>query len=89
METCTGPALQAAFKVMSYTGGRLLLFQGGVPSLGVGKIKNRENASLYGTDREYTLRAPEDPVSTGRRFSLQKSHPPADSSPGAPWPTGT
>lgn len=61
VETCTGPALQAAFKVMSYTGGRLLLFQGGVPSLGVAKVKNRENASLYGTDREYTLRTPEDP----------------------------
>lgn len=33
-ESCTGPALQAAFMVMNPLGGKLLLFQSAVPSLG-------------------------------------------------------
>ncbi len=62
VESATGPALQAAFMVINHIGGKLALFQVTVPSLGVGKIKNRDNNSLYGTDREYTLRVPDDPV---------------------------
>lgn len=42
--------------VQSHIGGKMLLFQAAVPTLGPGKIKNRENAALYGTDREHTLR---------------------------------
>jgi len=60
VESATGPALQAAFMVMNHIGGKLLLFQSSVPSLGVGRVKNRENPALYGTEREPTLRNPED-----------------------------
>ena len=35
IESAMGPALQAAFLVMSSLGGKLLLFQAAVPSLGV------------------------------------------------------
>ncbi|MEW5302407.1 MAG: hypothetical protein WDW36_005198 [Sanguina aurantia] len=60
LESAMGPALQAAFLVTSHIGGKLLLFQSSVPSLGVGKVKNRESAAMYGTDREANLRNPED-----------------------------
>lgn len=53
---------QASYLAMSHVGGKLLLFQAGLPSLGAGKVKpSRENLSLYNTDRESTLRNPEDP----------------------------
>jgi len=60
-ESCMGPALQAAFMVQSHIGGKMLLFQAAVPSLGSGKIKNRETPALYGSEREHTLRIPDDP----------------------------
>ncbi|KAK9811733.1 hypothetical protein WJX72_009241 [[Myrmecia] bisecta] len=60
-ESVMGPALQAAFMIMSGIGGKLLLFQSSIPSLGVGKIKNRDNAAAWGTDNEYKMRVPEDP----------------------------
>jgi hypothetical protein len=55
------PSPQAAFLVMSHLGGKMLLFQGGVPSLGAGKFKARETLAAYGTDKEAGLRNPEDP----------------------------
>ncbi|CAL8469171.1 g8712 [Coccomyxa elongata] len=61
VESAMGPALQAAFLAMQDFGGKLLLFQSAVPSLGVGKIKNRDNAALWGTDSEHKLRNPDDP----------------------------
>ena len=45
---------------MSHIGGKLLLFQSSVPSVGIGRVKNRENMALYGTEREPTMRNPED-----------------------------
>ncbi|XP_058853252.1 protein transport protein Sec24A-like isoform X2 [Acipenser ruthenus] len=38
-----GPALQAAFKLLSPTGGRVSVFQTQLPSLGVGALKSRED----------------------------------------------
>ncbi|XP_024116154.1 protein transport protein Sec24B isoform X2 [Oryzias melastigma] len=38
-----GPALQAAFKLMSPTGGRVSVFQTQLPSLGPGKLQSRED----------------------------------------------
>ncbi|XP_072517494.1 protein transport protein Sec24A isoform X2 [Salminus brasiliensis] len=45
METhsALGPALQAAFKLMSPTGGRVTVFQTQLPNLGVGALKSRED----------------------------------------------
>jgi protein transport protein SEC24 len=53
-DSATGPALQAAFMVMGSIGGKLLLFQAASPSVGVGRIKNRDLPTLYGTDRHAT-----------------------------------
>ncbi|XP_042325070.1 protein transport protein Sec24B isoform X2 [Sceloporus undulatus] len=38
-----GPALQAAFKLMSPTGGRISVFQTQLPSLGIGRLQSRED----------------------------------------------
>lgn len=38
-----GPALQAAFKLMSPTGGRIAVFQTQLPTLGAGKLQSRED----------------------------------------------
>eukprot|EP00877_Chromochloris_zofingiensis_P002473 jgi/Chrzof1/12226/Cz06g26070.t1 len=73
IDSCTGPALQTAFLVMNHVGGKLLLFQGGSPSLGPGRLKNREpaNMALYNTDKEPQLRNPEDPFF--KRFAAECS----------------
>lgn len=65
-------SVQAAYLAMSHVGGKLLLFQAGRPSLGVGRVRpSRENSSLYDTDREATLRNPEDPFF--KRFAGESS----------------
>lgn len=71
VDSAMGPALQAAFLVMSHVGGKLLLFQSATPSLGIGRIKARDNPALYGTDREYALRSPDDPFY--KRYSAEAS----------------
>eukprot|EP00878_Enallax_costatus_P011952 GHUV01012479.1.p1 GENE.GHUV01012479.1~~GHUV01012479.1.p1 ORF type:complete len:992 (+),score=282.52 GHUV01012479.1:492-3467(+) len=71
-DCATGPALQAAYLAMSHVGGKLLLFQAGLPSLGVGRVKpSRDNLSLYNTEREPNLRNPEDPFF--KRFAGEAS----------------
>ncbi|XP_042047015.1 protein transport protein Sec24-like At3g07100 isoform X1 [Salvia splendens] len=62
VESAFGPALKAAFLVMSQLGGKLLIFQNSLPSLGAGLLKLRgDDIRVYGTDKEHTLRLPEDP----------------------------
>jgi protein transport protein SEC24 len=70
-ESAMGPALQAAFLVMSSAGGKLMVFQSGPPSAGLGRVKARDNPAVYGTDREYVLRAPDDPFY--KAFSAEAS----------------
>lgn len=61
VESAFGPALKAAFMVMSQLGGKLLIFQNTLPSLGVGRLKLRgDDLRVYGTDKEHMLRIPED-----------------------------
>ncbi len=45
--------------------------QAAPPSLGIGRIKARDNPALYGTDREHSLRTPDDPFY--KRFSAEAS----------------
>lgn len=62
VESAFGPALKAAYMVMSQLGGKLLIFQNTMPSLGVGRLKLRgDDLRVYGTDKEHALRMPEDP----------------------------
>ncbi|OIV91078.1 hypothetical protein TanjilG_17038 [Lupinus angustifolius] len=61
-ESAFGPALKAAFMIMSQLGGKLLIFQNTLPSLGVGRLKLRgDDSRIYGTDKEHVLRLAEDP----------------------------
>ncbi|MBA0833154.1 hypothetical protein Goarm_017490 [Gossypium armourianum] len=60
VESAFGPAVKAAFMVMSQLGGKLLIFQNTLPSLGVGRLKLRgDDFRAYGTDKEHLLRLPE------------------------------
>uniref|UniRef100_A0A2P2ISP6 Protein transport protein Sec24-like At3g07100 n=1 Tax=Rhizophora mucronata TaxID=61149 RepID=A0A2P2ISP6_RHIMU len=62
LESAFGSALKAAFMVMSQLGGKLLIFQNTMPSLGVGRLKLRgDDTRVHGTDKEHALRIPEDP----------------------------
>ncbi|XP_026227221.1 protein transport protein Sec24A isoform X1 [Anabas testudineus] len=42
-QSALGPALQAAFKLLSPTGGRMSVFQTQLPNLGVGALQSRED----------------------------------------------
>ncbi|KAK4441639.1 protein transport protein Sec24-like [Sesamum alatum] len=62
VESALGSALKAAFTVMRQLGGKLLIFQNTLPSLGVGRLRLRgEDIRVYGTDKEHASRVPEDP----------------------------
>ncbi|KAL2936179.1 hypothetical protein RDABS01_033926 [Bienertia sinuspersici] len=61
VESAFGPALKAAFMVMSQLGGKLLIFQNSLPSIGVGRLRLRgDDLRVYGTDKEHSLRVAED-----------------------------
>ncbi|KAI5065089.1 hypothetical protein GOP47_0019784 [Adiantum capillus-veneris] len=62
VESAVGPSLRAVFMIMSQLGGKLLFFQSTLPSLGVGRLKIRgDDPRVYGTDKEASLRNPDDP----------------------------
>ncbi|KAI5390829.1 hypothetical protein KIW84_075930 [Lathyrus oleraceus] len=62
LESAFGPAIKAALMVMSKLGGKLLIFQNTLPSLGIGRLKLRgDDSRIYGTDKEPGLRLPEEP----------------------------
>ncbi|VFQ95462.1 unnamed protein product [Cuscuta campestris] len=62
VESAFGPALKAAYMIMNQLGGKLLIFQNTLPSLGIGRLMLRgDDPRLYGTDKEHMLRIPEDP----------------------------
>ena len=61
---CINPlslSLSLSFCEQSQLGGKLLIFQNTLPSLGVGRLKLRgDDLRVYGTDKEHMLRIPED-----------------------------
>jgi protein transport protein SEC24 len=59
--SCLGPALMAAKRVIQHVGGKLCVFQASLPTLGEGALKMRENPRLLGTDKEHTMLVAEDP----------------------------
>uniref|UniRef100_A0A6N2M2Z1 Uncharacterized protein n=1 Tax=Salix viminalis TaxID=40686 RepID=A0A6N2M2Z1_SALVM len=61
VESALGPAVKATFMIMSQLGGKLMIFQNTLPSLGVGRLKLRgDDPRVYGTEKEHALRIPED-----------------------------
>ncbi|KAH9619758.1 hypothetical protein KSS87_018487 [Heliosperma pusillum] len=62
VESAFGPALKAASMVMGQLGGKLMIFQNSLPSIGIGRLRLRgEDVRVYGTDKEHSLRVAEDP----------------------------
>jgi len=59
-EACVGAAVEAGSSVLQACGGKLMLFQSSIPTVGPGKGKPRDEVRLYGTDKEKTLYAPQD-----------------------------
>eukprot|EP00762_Andalucia_godoyi_P008612 ANDGO_04603.mRNA.1 Protein transport protein Sec24-like At3g07100 len=58
-QCCTGTALHYALRIMGGIGGKLVLFQGSLPTLGRGALlPEREDFKLYGTDKEKNLLEP-------------------------------
>jgi len=53
-----GPALQAAYKLVSPTGGKIVCMQSTLPSRGEGTLTVREDPNLYGTNKESALLQP-------------------------------
>jgi len=60
LETCFGPALCAGAKILGPIGGKLVMVLSEMPSFGVGRLHNRDDKKLYGTDKEKTLLQPQD-----------------------------
>lgn len=61
MESAMGPAIQAAFMAMQHVGGKLLVFQSCLPTLGAGRLVNRDDARASAdATREHLLRGPVD-----------------------------
>eukprot|EP01060_Flectonema_neradi_P037772 TRINITY_DN770_c0_g1_i1.p1 TRINITY_DN770_c0_g1~~TRINITY_DN770_c0_g1_i1.p1 ORF type:complete len:1410 (+),score=304.88 TRINITY_DN770_c0_g1_i1:395-4231(+) len=56
-ETATGPAICTALKML-YIGGKLVLFTAGLPSLGVGSLKARDNQKQHTAAEELKLLKP-------------------------------
>ncbi|XP_066471311.1 protein transport protein Sec24A isoform X2 [Tiliqua scincoides] len=54
-QSALGPALQAAFKLMSPTGGRISVFQTQLPSLGAGALKPREEPNQKASAKDIHL----------------------------------
>ncbi|RCH80112.1 COPII coat Sec23p-Sfb3p heterodimer component, partial [Rhizopus stolonifer] len=54
-----GAAMEAALAAMKQTGGKVSVMQTSLPSLGPGALKSRDDPSLYGTEREKSLFAPQ------------------------------
>ncbi|KAI5475328.1 hypothetical protein MNV49_001632 [Pseudohyphozyma bogoriensis] len=50
-----GAALQAAFKLISHVGGKVITLTASLPNMGPGALKNREDPKLFGTTKESTL----------------------------------
>ena len=61
LQSITGPALNAAKRVIQHMGGKLVLFQSSLPTIGEGALKMRDNPRLLGSDKEHTLLNAEDP----------------------------
>ncbi|KAI9593552.1 COPII component protein [Syncephalis fuscata] len=53
-----GPALQAAFKLVSPVGGRIIVLQSSLPTLNEGALKLREESQMLGTSKESALLGP-------------------------------
>ncbi|GAA6027153.1 hypothetical protein JCM8097_002435 [Rhodosporidiobolus ruineniae] len=50
-----GAGLQAAYKLISHVGGKVICLSNSLPNMGPGALKNREDSKILGTSKESTL----------------------------------
>eukprot|EP01083_Nonionella_stella_P130665 396613_1 len=55
VECALGPAVSAGADILHNLGGKILLFSAGLPSIGEGRLKNREGTQALGGENEYLL----------------------------------
>eukprot|EP01062_Namystynia_karyoxenos_P014626 TRINITY_DN15275_c0_g1_i1.p1 TRINITY_DN15275_c0_g1~~TRINITY_DN15275_c0_g1_i1.p1 ORF type:complete len:1080 (+),score=262.58 TRINITY_DN15275_c0_g1_i1:77-3241(+) len=67
-----GPALCIGLRLMAAAGGKLQVYAAGLPSVGVGKLKNRDDRQAYGTPKEAALLRSADPWY--KEIALYASH---------------
>jgi protein transport protein SEC24 len=56
-----GAACAAASELLQTSGGKVTVFQSNLPSVGAGALKNRDESSVYNTDKEKFLYVPASP----------------------------
>jgi len=52
---CVGAVMKVGCDVLSRIGGKVIVFQTGMPSVGIGTLKNRMDSKVYGTKEELGL----------------------------------
>jgi len=52
---CVGAVMKVGCDVLSRMGGKVIVFQTGMPSVGIGTLKNRVDSKVYGTKEELGL----------------------------------
>eukprot|EP01119_Soliformovum_irregulare_P001184 TRINITY_DN10897_c0_g1_i1.p1 TRINITY_DN10897_c0_g1~~TRINITY_DN10897_c0_g1_i1.p1 ORF type:complete len:881 (-),score=241.11 TRINITY_DN10897_c0_g1_i1:58-2361(-) len=57
-EAAMGVAVKAAYDIMNTVGGKVLLFTSTLPNKALGKLTNREDLAILGTDKETQLLGP-------------------------------
>jgi len=57
--SCFGAASQIAYEILAEQGGRAMMSVMHLPNVGIGKLKNRDNAKFYGTKKEKELLIPQ------------------------------
>ncbi|KAI9232353.1 MAG: Sec23/Sec24 trunk domain-containing protein [Podila humilis] len=60
-EPVIGAAVQAVRMALEHRGGKLILFQTALPTFGPGALRQRDEARLYGTEKERVLYTSQDP----------------------------
>ena len=60
--SCMGSALQAGHKLISAIGGKIIVLTASLPTIGAGKLENREDKKVLGTSKETAL------LQTGNSF---------------------
>lgn len=59
-EPVIGAVVQAVRMALENRGGKLIIFQTALPTFGPGALRHRDEAKLYGTEKEKQLYAPQD-----------------------------
>jgi len=72
VEVAFGPAIDAAVQLSGSIGGKLIAFLSGLPSLGVGRLANRDDARAAGTKNELPLLNPASDLYKARSVRMTK-----------------